>query len=141
MSVVAAIELDELVAASETARQPNARHRRFGPAVHHSHFFDRRHPAADQFRHLDFERIWDSKAQATLGSFAHSVDNYLGSMSQNRRAPTADIVDIFVPIDIPNFSATRTFDEKRFSSNVSKCAHGRVYAARNAFLRCGEKLD
>ena len=44
VTVIAAVELDDLVAPGESARQPKARHRRFGAAVDHPNFFDRRHP-------------------------------------------------------------------------------------------------
>ena len=67
VAVIAAVELDDLVASGEAARQPDARHRRLGAAVHHPHLFDRRHPAADQFRHLHFERIGNAEADAAAG--------------------------------------------------------------------------
>ena len=57
MPVVTALEFDDLVAFRETAGKPNARHGCFRAAVYHPHFFDRRDPAADQFRHLHFERV------------------------------------------------------------------------------------
>src|SRR4029434_7668121 len=56
-------------------------------------------------------------------------------MTQNRRSPTADIIDVFISIEVPNPGAFRTFDEKWFGADMTKCAHGRVYAPRNAFLR------
>src|SRR5262249_7690284 len=38
MPMITAIELDNLIASRECAREPDARHRRFRAAVHHSHF-------------------------------------------------------------------------------------------------------
>ena len=52
VAVITAIELDDLIASGERARQANARHRCFRAAVNHPHFLDRRNPIADQFRHL-----------------------------------------------------------------------------------------
>ena len=74
------------------------------------------------------------------GRFTDCIDNHFRRMTQYRRALASDVIDVFVPIDIPNFGATRTFDEKRFNFNLAKRAHRRVYAARNAVLRRGEKL-
>ena len=54
MPVIAAVELDDLIASGERAREPDARHRRFRAAVHHSHFFDGRHPFADLTISLPF---------------------------------------------------------------------------------------
>ena len=105
MAVITAFELDDLVAPGETAGKPHARHRGFGAAVHHPHLFNRRHPAADQFRHLHFEWIGNAEADAARRRFADRVDHDRRRMTENRRAPGADVIDVFVPIDVPDFCA------------------------------------
>src|SRR5262245_56900202 len=59
-------------------------------------------------------------------------------MSQNRRSPTAHVIDVFISIHIPDPSALPAIDEERFAAYVAKCAHRRIYAAGNAFL-CASK--
>src|SRR5437763_11983123 len=107
MPMVTTVELDDLVAASETARQSNARHGRFGAAVDHADFFDRRHPLADQLGEFDLERIGNSKTQPARRGVADKIDNYFRSVSENSWTPTADVVDVLVVIDIPNLRSFR----------------------------------
>src|SRR5207302_9133960 len=103
MAMVAAIKLDDLVEPGKSAGQANARHRRFGSAVDHSDFFDRRHPLANQLGHFEFERIWNSKTQSVRGRVAHGIDNYFWRVTKNRRSPAADVIDVFLSVDVPNF--------------------------------------
>src|SRR5438132_6443683 len=105
MSVVTTVELDDRVTPRERACETNAGHGRFRAAVHHPHFLDRRHPVADQLRHFHLERIWNSKAQATRTRLAHRVHNDFWCMTENRRSPTPDVIDVLLSIDIPNFCA------------------------------------
>ena len=86
-------ELDDLVAFSESARQPHARHRRLRPAIHHPHFFDRRHPCADQLGHFHFERIGNAETDASLRRIADSANDNWRRVSENGRAPAADVID------------------------------------------------
>src|SRR4029453_10960949 len=62
VSMITAIELDDFLAAGECAGEPYTGHGRFCAAVDHPHLFDRWHPLADQFRHLDFEQVGYSEA-------------------------------------------------------------------------------
>src|SRR5947207_7784288 len=105
-----------------------------------AHFFYRRHPLADQFRLFHFERIWYSKSQAALGRFSHGIDNYLGGVSQNRRPPTTDVIDVFIPVDIPNLRPFRTLNEKSVCAHMTKCTHWGVYAAWDTFQRGTKQL-
>jgi hypothetical protein len=50
---------------------------------------------------------------------------------------TADIIDVFIAIDVPDPGAFRAFDEEWFSADVAKRAR-RVYAARDVFFRSGK---
>src|SRR5438034_11445557 len=63
------------------------------------------------------------------------IDNYGRCMSQNRRTPAADVIDVFVAIDIPNLRTFRALDKKWLGIDVAKCAHWRVYTAGNVLLR------
>src|SRR5204863_5479483 len=105
MPVIAALEFDDLVATGKSPREPETGHRRLGPAIDHSHFLDRRDPAANQLGHLDLERIGDAEADAARGRGADGVDHDRGSMPENGRAPGADVIDVFVAVDIPDSGA------------------------------------
>ena len=80
---------------------------------------------------------WRSEANC-FESVADCVDYDFWRVSQNRRSPTADIIDVFISIHIPDSRPFPAIDEKRFAVYVAKCAHRRVYAAGNAFL-CASK--
>ncbi len=120
--MVTPVEFDNLVPSRKRARETNARHGRFCAAIYHPHFLDRRHPVANQFRQFHFKRIWNSKAQATRGGFAHCIHNDFWRMAENRRPPTADVIDVFISIDIPNPRTFRARDEERLAANIAKCA-------------------
>ena len=101
--VVATFELDDLVAAGESACETNARHRRFGPAIHHANFLDRGNPAANQLRHFHFIWIWNAKAHAALRGGTDGIDNNGRRVAENGRAPGADEIDVLVAVDVPDF--------------------------------------
>src|SRR6266851_4902107 len=140
MAVVATFEFDDLIASSESASEPNARHRGLSPAVDHSNLFDRGNPLADEFRHFNFEWIWNAKAHTARGGFAQGVNHHRRRVSQNCRAPCSDVIDVLIAIDIPDVCTFCTADKKWFATDGTKCAHGRIDAAWNTFLRFRKKL-
>jgi hypothetical protein len=140
MAMITPGELNNLVAFGESARQPQARHRRFRPAVHHPYFFDRWHPCADQLSHFHFERIGNTEADASLRRLADGANDEWRGVSENGRSPTADVIDQFNAIDGPNARAFGALDEKWFATNSAKSAHGRIYAAGDLLLRCAKQF-
>src|SRR5262249_15049667 len=136
--MITAVELDDLIAPGERAREADTRHRRFRAAVDHSHFLDRLNPLADQSRHLHVKSILESKTQSAPRSVADRVDYDFGRVPQNRRSPTAHVVDISISIHIPDLCTFPAIGEKWFAVYVAKRAHRRIYTARNAFL-CASK--
>ena len=140
VTVIAAFELDDLVPAGEAAGEPDARHGRFGAAVHHPHLLDRGHPFADQLGHLDFEWIWNSEADAPHHRFMDRIDHYARCMTQNRRAPGSDVINVLVAIDVPNLCAFSALDKERLAIQSAKCAHGGIHTSGDSLLRGSEKL-
>src|ERR1051325_1649969 len=136
--MITAVELDDLITPGKRARQANARHRRFRAAVHHPHLLDRGNPIADQFRKLNFQRIRNSKTESACYSVAHGFDHNFRRMPENRRSPTADVIDIFISIHIPYPRAFPASDEEWVATNVPKRAHRRIDAPRDMFL-CASK--
>ncbi|MEY2547418.1 MAG: hypothetical protein QOG48_2535, partial [Verrucomicrobiota bacterium] len=118
----------------------NGRHGRFGAAVNETDFFDRRHPIANKLRELDFEWIGNSETQSARRDISHKIDNYIRRVTENGRAPAPDVIDVFIPIDVPDARAFCAIDEEWFAADVAKRADGRVHAAGNYLLRSGEKF-
>src|SRR6266568_5634750 len=126
--MVATGELDDFVAVGKSARQPQARHRRFRSAVHHSRFFDRWHPCADKLGHFHFERIGNTEADASLRCFADGINDNWRRVSENGRPPTADIIDQFNAVDGPNARAFGALDEKWFAAYRAKSPDRGIHA-------------
>src|SRR5438874_1704072 len=140
VTMVTTGELDDLVAFGESARQPQARHRRLCAAVHHPDFFDCRHPRADQLGHFHFKRIGNTEADASLRCFANGANDNWRGVSENGRSPTANVIDQFNAIDGPNARAVGALDENWFAANPAKSADRRVYAAWNSLPGASEKV-
>src|SRR4051794_22591015 len=139
MAVVAAFELDNLIATGEPARESDARHGGVGAAVHHAHLLDGWHPTADQFCHLHFERSWNAKANAASGGFSDCGDHYFRRVAKDRWAPCSNEVDVFSAIDVPDLRARGAVDKERFAIQPAKRADGRIDAAGDALLRQSEQ--
>src|ERR1051325_5676985 len=140
MSVIAAIEFDDLISLGESARQTDGGHRRLGPRVAHPNLLNAGHERANQLRHRDFERIGNSKARTVLGRVLDGFYDFWMRMAEYRWPPRADIVDILVSIHVTNTRPLGLVDEKRLPSNRPKRAHRRIHSARNVFQRLGKKL-
>jgi hypothetical protein len=56
-------------------------------------------------------------------------------MTEDGRPPAADIIDVFVTIDVLDTGAVGALDEKRLTTDIAKRTHGRIHSARNALLR------
>ena len=61
-------------------------------------------------------------------------------MAKNRRATRADVINVFISIDVKNLRAFGFVDEERLPANSAKRAHGRIDAAGNVVERFGKKL-
>src|SRR5438046_10109354 len=86
-------ELDDLVAFSESSRQPEAGHRCLCATIHHPDFFDCRHPCANQLRHFDFERIGNAETDASLSRIADGANDKWRRVSENGRTATAQLTN------------------------------------------------
>src|SRR5438270_2784508 len=127
MSVVAAGKLNNLVASGETASEPNARHRSFGPTINHAHFLNCRHPGTNQLCHFHFQWIRNSEAYSLLCCFGDGVGYGLRGMTENRRSPRPHIINQLATVDVPDVGTLGAIDKEGFSTDAAKCAHGRVH--------------
>src|SRR5436305_11465883 len=126
MSMITAVELEDLIAPCERAREADARHSRFCAAVHHPHLLDRWNPIADQFRHLQFQRIGNSKTQSARRSVSNRFEHNFWRMPKNRRSPTAHVINVLIFIHVPDPCAFPASDEKRLTANIAKGTHRRI---------------
>jgi hypothetical protein len=69
---------------------------------------------------------------------ADGFDHNFRRMPKNRRSPTAHVIDVFISIDVPNPRTCAARNEKRFTANIAKSAHWRIYATGDAFLCAGK---
>ena len=70
---------------------------------------------------------------------ADRLDHDPRRMPENRRTPGADVVDVFVAIDIPDVRAFRAIDKKWFAPETAEGPHGGIDAAGNA--TCGPREE
>ena len=61
---------------------------------------------------LDLERIWNSETQSARRHIADKIDNYIRRVTENGRAPAADVIDVLIAVDVPDFhTPTMRHDE------------------------------
>ena len=139
MPVVAAFELDDQLAAGEAAREADRGHRRLGARGHQAHALDRRHELADALGELRFFRRWRAVGQRARGCRLHRSDDCGVGVSEQHRAPGADVIDIAPAFCIPQVRAGSALEEPRRATYGTKRAHRRVHAAGNHALRALEE--
>ena len=71
-----------------------------------------------------FERIRNPETDAARDRFAEGLDNNIRSVTENSRPPAADVIDVFVSVDIENPRASRTvpFVSKATGVQLAKLA-------------------
>jgi len=138
MPVIAALEFDDLGSAGEPSGEAYAAHGGLGAAVHHAHFFHRRHHAADRLGHFDFQRIRSAKAQSTSRRFTHRLNDRIGRMTKDRRSPCSYEIDQLAVIHRGQSAPTRRLHKKRIATHAPEGSNRRVHPAGDAFF-CGFK--
>ena len=135
MAVVAALELDDAVAAGESAREADRAHRRLGARADHAQPLDRRHEFDDPARELGLDHRRRAEGQAVRGAARDRGDDLRVRVPQDHRSPGSDVVDQAAAVLGFDRGAARAADEERLSAHAAKCAHRRVHAAGNVEAR------
>ncbi len=140
VAVVAADELDDLLAAGEPAGDAHGAHRRLGARVDHAHELDRRHGLADQARQLDLELGGRAVARAAVHLLLETADDLGVPPAQDHRAPGRDEVDELVAVGVPDVGAVGARDEQgvRHADALHR-ADGRVDPAGDVLERLLEE--
>ena len=105
VAVVAALEFEDQIALGEGARDADGGHGRFGAGADEADAFDRRDGARDALAQLDFERRRHAVAGAARGLIRDGGDNVGMRVTENQRAPGADVVDVFAAVGVPQARA------------------------------------
>ena len=114
MAVVAALELDDLVAAGGAARQPQRAHRRLGARADQAHLLDRRHAARGSPRRA---RSRARSARRTRGRRRRprcTASSTAGmAVAEDHRPPGADVVDVALAFGVDRSRRRRARAMKR----------------------------
>ena len=87
VAVIATFELDDLIAARMTPRQPNRAHCCLGARIDHAHTLDRRYQCTDSFSNLRLEETRCAKTESLFRSFDDRVDYARMAMAKDHWAP------------------------------------------------------
>jgi len=139
VAVVAAVELDDLVAFGEAAGQADAGHGGLGAGVDHADFLDAGDPGGDELGHFHLVGIGDAEGEAVFGGFVDGVGEDGGGVAENVGAPAADVVDVGFAIDILDAAAFGAADEEGVAIDIAEGADGGVDAAGDEGLGFGEE--
>ena len=131
VTVIATLELDDLVAAGMAAREADRRHRCLGAGVGHANLIHGGKDVADAFRHLDFGFGRCTEAQTLGGRLLYGLDDLGIGVAADHRPPGTDIIDIGLAVDIVEKSALGAFDERGRAAHAIEGTHRRVDAAGN----------
>src|SRR5579883_2755853 len=94
---------------------------------------------ADRLGELDFLRGGSAEAGADGESAFERGEDFRVPVSQQQRAPRADVIDVFAAIGIENVGAFAARDEGRVAADAAAGTDGRIDAARNELLGAREE--
>ena len=140
MAVVATFEFDDLVATGESAHQSQHRHAGFGAAVHEANHLHTGNGVDHHLRQRVFECAGGSEAGALLNCFLQRTDHFGMGMTTDRGPPAADVVDVFVVINVPGVGALDAIENDRLATHRFECTHWGAHATRHQSLGGTEQL-
>jgi hypothetical protein len=106
MAVVAALELDQHVAAGVAAGQADGAHRRLGAGRNQAHHVHRRHQFAQQVGDLDFLLGRRAEGEAIDDGGLDGGDHLRVGVAEDHRAPGADVVGVPLAVGVLHFGPT-----------------------------------
>ena len=81
----------------------------------------------------------NAEARAVLGGGFDGGNDFWMRVAENRRPPSEDIINQFIPVHVPNLAAAGFVDKERMAADGAEGAHGRIDAAGNILQRLGEQ--
>src|SRR5680860_345969 len=141
MTVVAAGELQELVALRCTAREAYRAHPSLGPRRYESHSLDIGDHLNDRPGHFDFQLARGPEGRSAPGGICDRSHDLGVGVAEQQRAPALDEVDVLVSIDIGNRCTGCPLDEERMRTDRVEGPNGRRHSSRHQIARfCKELL-
>ena len=136
MPVVAAGELQDPVAASRRAGEPDRAHRRLGPRRDEPHLVDRRHRIDDLRGELDLGLRRRPEARSALDRLDDRGNRLVVGVAEEERAPGHHPVDVAVAVDVLDVRAVAAPHEHRLvEPDRAHRANRRVDAAGDQLER------
>ncbi len=140
MAVVAALELDDLVATRVAAGQTQGAHGRLGAGADHAHHVHARDQLADAVGHDRLQLGRGAEGEALLDALLHGRDDLRMGVAEDHGAPGADVVDIALAVGVDRVGPGGAVEEDRIAADAAKRAHRRVHAAGDMALRGLEEI-
>src|SRR3989449_839575 len=140
MAVVAALELEDRVAAGVGPRQPDRAHHGLGARADETHALHRGDGLDDHLGQLDFERRRRAVAGAPRGRARDRFDDGRRRMAQDQRPPGHHIVHEGIPVHVVELDPPGAGDEVRQGPDRLEGADRAVHPARHHPQRGLEKL-
>ena len=135
MAVVAAVELEDEVAARHRPRDAHRAHRGLGAARHEAQHLEVRHALDDTFGELDLEPGGNAERGAELHGTVDRVEHHLGGVAEHERAPREHVVDVLVAVRVPDARALAALGHERFATDAAEGTHRRIHAAWKELAR------
>ena len=140
VAVVAARELDDLVAARVTTSEADGGHGGFGATVGHTDLLHRRDAGQDQFGHLDLEGVGGAEARAAVKGLADGRADIRVVVAVDGRTPGQDEVDELLAVGRRQAGAVGRLGEERGATDRAEGADRGIDAARDHREGALEKL-
>src|SRR5579872_4428601 len=134
MSVITTFEFHNVLTLGISARQPNGGHSRFCAGAYEAHFLYMRKCGKHNLSQVSLAGRRSSEAGAIAGSVHNGFDHFGGSMSENKRAPRADVVDVLVAIRVENMRTLTAHNERSVSTHRTESAYRRIDPSWNHLL-------
>src|SRR5690625_3728868 len=114
--MIAALKFDDFVAARVASCQANSTHCGFGARADHAYFFYRGQALLDELGKFYFSFGGGTKRKSFFSGCLYCSNYIRMGMTQNSRAPRANIINIFFIICVPN-PWTLGFFNKRWTDS------------------------
>ena len=131
VAVVAALELQDEVAAGESAGEPDRAHRRLGPARDEPDHLHRRHGRDDALGELDLRSPSARRTWSRLGCRSCRFHDLGPRVAEQQRAPRLHEVDVAAAVRIDDVRALAPDREPRDAADRPERAHRRVHPSRD----------
>jgi hypothetical protein len=140
VAVVAARELDNLVATGDTAGKAEGAHGGLGATGDKANTLHGGNGIDDQPGQVGFGLGGGAKAAATGQGIDHRRLDQGMTMPQDHRPPGTDVVEVLLAIDVKKPGALRPLDEQGFASHGAESTGRTVDTTRDEGLRPAEGL-